>query len=242
MAKIDKPLGMKAYGHIPHLPGSRLGPADHCITEGQAHIATVKPRDRHDYIVVEEKLDGSCVAVANIGGAVTPLIRAGYRADNSHYRQHHLFAAWVYENQDRFLRVLSPGDRIVGEWLAQAHGTRYQLPHEPFVVFDFFAAQDPTSRLPAGRVREIAACGGFVTPHIIYQGPASFPVERALEAIQVSHHGAMDPVEGAVWRVERKGGVDFLCKFVRHDKEDGKYLPELSGSEPVWNWLPEGQS
>ena len=27
---IHKPLGRKAYGSIPHLPGSRLGPGDHC--------------------------------------------------------------------------------------------------------------------------------------------------------------------------------------------------------------------
>lgn len=25
---IEKPLGIKAYGSIPHLPGSRLGPSE----------------------------------------------------------------------------------------------------------------------------------------------------------------------------------------------------------------------
>ena len=39
---------------------------------------------------------------------------------------------------------------------------------------------------------------------------------------------ALDPVEGAVWRCERQGAVDFLGKYVRPDKIDGKYLPELS--------------
>jgi hypothetical protein len=33
-----KPLGRKSYGSIPHLPGSRLGPGDYCISEGQAPI------------------------------------------------------------------------------------------------------------------------------------------------------------------------------------------------------------
>lgn len=33
-----KPLGHKAYGSIPHLPTSRLGPGDHHVTEGQARI------------------------------------------------------------------------------------------------------------------------------------------------------------------------------------------------------------
>jgi hypothetical protein len=32
--------------------------------------------------------------------------------------------------------------------------------------------------------------------------------------------------------------VDFLAKWVRPDKVDGMYLPEISGKEPVWNWRP----
>ena len=33
-----KPLGRKAYGSIPHLPGSRIGPGDHHCHEGQRRI------------------------------------------------------------------------------------------------------------------------------------------------------------------------------------------------------------
>lgn len=53
-------------------------------------------------------------------------------------------------------------------------------------------------------------------------------------------HGALDPVEGAVWRVERGGSVDFLAKYVRPDKVDGCYLPDIAGCEAVWHWTPEG--
>jgi hypothetical protein len=56
-----------------------------------------------------------------------------------------------------------------------------------------------------------------------------------LECIKVSGHGAIDQVEGAVWRVERKGIVDFLVKYVRHDKEDGKYFPEKNNGIITWN-------
>ena len=41
--------------------------------------------------------------------------------------------------------------------------------------------------------------------------------------------------EGVVYRVERKGKVDFLAKWVRPDKDDGKYLENISGREPVFN-------
>jgi len=47
-----------------------------------------------------------------------------------------------------------------------------------------------------------------------------------------------DQTEGVVYRVERKGKVDFLAKWVRHDKVDGKYVPENNGGETVWNWRP----
>ena len=56
-----------------------------------------------------------------------------------------------------------------------------------------------------------------------------------LKAIEISGHGALDEVEGAIWRVERKEKVDFLTKFVRHDKEDGKYFPEVTGKGEIWN-------
>jgi hypothetical protein len=99
---------------------SRLGPGDYHCHEGQARIATETLRDRHDRVIVTEKLDGSNVAVANVGGEIFPLTRA-----------------------------------------------------------------------------------------------------------------AIDPVEGAVWRVERRGKFDFMAKFVRHDKSDGKYLASVTGGDPV---------
>lgn len=82
-----------------------------------------------------------------------------------------------------------------------------------------------------------------VTP--IRPKPARYSaaIPEALKALGTfGHYGAQDPVEGAVWRVERKGVVDFLCKYVRPDKVDGAYLPDVERSanpgETVWNWQP----
>ena len=47
-----------------------------------------------------------------------------------------------------------------------------------------------------------------------------------------------DGAEGIVYRVERKDEFDFMAKWVRPDKVDGKYLPEVSGGEAIWNWKP----
>lgn len=232
--KPIKPLGTKAYGSIPHLPGSRRGPADKGLSEQQAKILTEKSRDKHDVIYVQEKLDGSNVSVANIDGKITPLIRAGYLASGSNYKQHHVFHNWAMEREDLFQRLLEPGERCIGEWLMEAHGTRYKLIHDPFVVFDIMKVD---KRETVENLTERCSEYDLVIPHLIHcGGPIS--IADVLAKLEPSQHGAIDPVEGAVWRVERNGVVDFLGKYVRAEKVDGKYLENISGLPPVYNWKP----
>lgn len=231
MVKANKPLGQKAYGSIPHLPGSRLGIGDHHVSPGQAVIATEKTRDKNDLIIVQEKLDGSNCCVAKVDGKILALGRAGYLAETSQYPIHLVFAAWVKENEDRFVALLNEGERVCGEFLAQAVGTRYNLPHEPFVPFDLITKN--TRQLYSifeQRVKQLY----FTVPNVLHIG-GSFSVENAIKAIRVSGHGAIDEVEGAIWRIERKGEVDFLTKFVHHHKQDGKYFPETTGLDTIWN-------
>ena len=112
-----------------------MGPADHHVHEGQARICTEQAR-KGDIVVVQEKLDGSCVAVAKINGEIVPLIRAGYRARDGRREFQHQFDRWAMEHADQFDSLLMEGERVVGEWLALAHGTRYRNLHSPFVAFD----------------------------------------------------------------------------------------------------------
>lgn len=387
-----KPLGYKAYGSIGHLPNSRLGSGDHCVSEGQARICTVKTRDKRDEVIVQEKVDGclpyrssiitdrgpmpigvivnqrrgvqilsfneetettefravtdfhrlpaskryvrvqarsqfrgrsilsvvatedhliytdrgwvaagevregdsvfqrcnhidsevvppgviaatvslvsttgvqswdspywafdltvdgnanffcngvlvhnSCCAVANIDGRLHALGRAGWPAETSRYEQHRLFAGWVLAHEHRFRRVLREGERLVGEWLAQAHGTRYDLRGDwpPFAAFDIMRGHD---RLPFAEFRERLG-GLFLRPHLLHAGPSALPVDEALR-LHSQQRWPGEDTEGVVYRVERDGRVDFLAKWVKPDKVDGRYLPELSGQPAVWNWRP----
>lgn len=226
-----KPIGKKAYGSIPHLPGSRLGPGDHHCEAGQARIACEKTRDKHDIVIVQEKLDGSNVAVVKLNGEIIALTRAGYTAISSPHLQHHLFHNWVEREKNRFKWLLNEGERVCGEWLAMAHGTRYNLTHEPFVPFDIMMGN---SRFCWAEFERRVREHDFKTPFLLHVGGA-FSIESAFPVIAQSGHGAIDLVEGAIWRVERKGTVDFLCKYVRPEKEDGKYFTEITGKPPVWN-------
>lgn len=222
-----------------------MGAGDHKCHTGQERICTVKPRDKHDVIIVQEKLDGSNTGIARLEGMIYPLTRAGYLADSSPYEQHWRFSQWVYVQQDRFLAVLRDGERLCGEWLMQAHGTRYELRHEPFVAFDLMTG---TTRTPYAEFLERVAAGAFVTPHTIHVGGSLSVAEALAKLGPYGFHGARDIIEGAVWRVERnelvnpgKGGerrwvVDFLAKYVRPDKVDGCFLSDISGRPDIWNY------
>lgn len=234
-----KPLSQRAYGSIAHLPGSRLGPGDHHITEGQARIATEKTRDKHDIVIVQEKLDGSNVAVAKLNGQLLALTRRGYLATSSPYKQHHYFAAYVQECKKRFDELLNEGERICGEWMAMAHGTRYDFTdglHDPFIPFDIF--DQANKRLPYEAFKLLTEHFDLTIPKVISIGRDSCSIEYALRQLgEYGFHKALDKVEGAVWRVERKGQVDFLCKYVRPDKQDGCFFEDNDKGLPChWNY------
>ncbi|SRR5258706_1039305 len=230
-----KPLNRKNYGSIGHLPSSRMGPSDHHVHEGQQRICTVKARDKHDVIIVTEKLDGSNVGIARVDDTIYALGRAGYLAQTSKFEQHQLFADWVRGYERKFMQVLDNGERLVGEWMAQAHGTKYSLPFSPFIAFDLMVED---KRKSFGDLYGLCGTYDIAMPEIIHIG-GPITVEEAMKK-QNNIHGydPDDGPEGVVYRVERKGEFDFMAKFVRPDKVDGKYLPEVSGKEPIWNWRP----
>lgn len=230
----------KCYGSIAHLPGSRTGHTDKYITEGQARIATVKTRDYHDTVIVQEKLDGACVGVyMDDEYALYAITRGGRLCARSQYIHHHLFKDWIYERANRVREVLRPGERLVGEWLALAHGTRYDSSRvaawEPFVAFDIMTG---AIRLPLPEFQNRIGRLFNTPPVISYSLPCS--IERARELQPTSSYGG-EHVEGYVWRVERGEAenrkVDFLCKWVNNEFEPGALLPEFSG-EFIWNWKP----
>lgn len=252
-----KPLGYKSYGSIGHLPGSRLEHnhakyatgkivgKDVGVQKGAADICTKRER-KGDVVIVQEKLDGSNVAVANVNSELVSMTRSGKPASSSKFEHHRMFARWVRENAGLF-DFLEPGERVCGEWLALAHGTIYKLPHGPFVAFDLIrdcdrvrSAEDPTGcRIPRLCLADFdRRCNHLPTPHVLHVGGAC-SIDRALSLLNPAIHGAQEPIEGCVWRVECEGRVDIIAKYVRPDKVDGKYLPEMSGAAPIWNWTFE---
>lgn len=216
------------YGSIPHLSISKLTQqADKKISEGQERILTKKARDWKDLIIVTEKLDGSNVGVVRKGGSITAITRKGYPASSSPFNQHHHFNTWVSKRYNLF-SWLPEGFRVCGEWMALSHGTKYDITgNHPFVAFDIIG--DNNKRFNYLSFTQL--CVYYRIPQIplIHIGqPIS--IKNALNIMGNGIYGKPEKPEGVVYRCEREGKVDFLAKYVRADKEDGKYL-----DTELWN-------
>ncbi|WNO10870.1 nucleotidyl transferase AbiEii/AbiGii toxin family protein [Teredinibacter sp. KSP-S5-2] len=229
-------LPYKAYRTIQHIKGSRLGPSERSIDINKQHILTIETKQPSDKVVIQEKLDGSCVCAYRQGDDILALGRDGDLAYLSPNESRRLWANWVEKNTERFLALLQPGERAVGEWLAMAHGTRYKLHHEPFVLFDIFNQEN--REMEYLQMKNKANAQKFVTPKLIHIG-APCSLEKALAILDEGHHGSEDAPEGLVWRLERSGKVLFKAKYVYPNKLDGSLLTETTGKPSVWNWRPE---
>lgn len=238
-----KPLGHKAYTSIGHLPESRLGSGDHHVTDGQAKIAAGRHARADDRIWVTEKLDGSCVAIANVDGVIVPLIRTGWPAASSNYFQHLMFHDWVMERADFFTEFLWPGERLCGEWLAQVHGEEYHVDDDTvFAPFDIMKGME---RIPYEHFLErLHRIGSRLMPPYLCHSGRGVSVEAAFDMVGAFNRLAKDMrgkryctgvPEGVVYRVEHKGKFDFMAKWVRPDKVDGHLMDkQIFNYKRVW--------
>ena len=234
--KPEKPLGFKAYGSTPHLFGSRLGPGDYSLTEKQSELFTGGRSRRGDRFIVTEKIDGSCVSVARVDGRIVALQRAGYPAATSPFALHHAFDRWVNARAAKFAAVLDDGERIVGEWLHTAMGTRFEIadPDQLLVGFALFGGKQ---RQPYDEFASRCSVAGLPRARVLSDGPGiGIPEAMALLG-ESGHHGAMDDPEGAVWVMETDGAFNNIAKFVRSDKVDGKYMSGFTGKGEVVNYV-----
>lgn len=238
---MKKPLDRGIYSSIPHLPGSRYGDGDKWCPTHEADFFIKQTETPLDHIIVTEKLDGSCVGVLKKDGILIPLIRAGYPAIASKRAQHRIFALWAEKYAEQFNSLLNEGEYVVGEWLLQAHGTRYDLKgRQPFAIFDIFDPSWKGARVPYTEMLARVEEARLTAVPVLYRGFEAVSINDALLALKEhGHYGAVDPAEGMVWRRERKMVCLGLAKYVRAGKEPGIYLEGETGKDPIWNISPK---
>jgi ATP-dependent RNA circularization protein (DNA/RNA ligase family) len=232
--KPTKVLDYKTYNSIGHLSGSRLGASDSKIDAKTEKCLTVMlPEHMKCFLYIEEKMDGTNVCVVRLHGELRVLSRSGYDCKESPQKQHQMFYRWVMANKEKFNKLLTNNhDRVVGEWLAQAHGTIYNGLSNPFQVFDLYHEK---RQLPVSLRTKLVEQAGLVNVPIVLAGLTAVPIDVALSCVNKN-------AEGVVYRLEKmkknatvmENTPWIIAKVVRMEKEDGKYLtdPNLS----VWNW------
>lgn len=217
-----KPLGHRAYGSIPHLPGSKVGEHDKYITEGQARYLTEQKPSKNHRVVVQTKLDGSCVSVAKLDGKLVPIGRAGYLLESAPFPHLVEFCGWVERHAEQFDDLLDEGERVVGEWMNVALSTRYVIDGDIslFRPFDLMTGHNRMGVMAVNlRCQQV---GLRPVPILSYGDALSVEAARALQ------DNPND--EGLVYRMESNGGVDYLAKWVRPD-----YVPGALLDNPIRN-------
>ena len=228
----------RLYGSIPHLPGSRAA-SDRTLSPALARRLLERTAARAgDEVIVQEKLDGSCVAIVRgEHGRLEARGREGRLAAESRNEGRRMFAAWLTEHEGRLDGLLADGEVLVGEWLALVHGTRYELAHDLFVPFDLVRGPERV-RAPLDELAARLAGVALPSPAVVHRGPP-IAIDAACTLLgEHGKHGAVDPAEGLVYRVERAGVVVLIAKWVRPGKVDGSYLPENSGREALYHRGP----
>lgn len=234
--EVQKKVLNKSYDSIGHLSKSRLGESDSHIDKKQEFLLTEKLPPVDCILYIEEKMDGSNCAVIRKNGEIIAIGRSGYRCSDSNFEQHRMFHRYIEKRKQMFESILShEGDRVVGEWLAMAHGTLYSNIISPYQVFDFFRDE---KRLNFEERKKIFDTYGLSMVPLLYKGKEAISIEKALD-LALTHNSL---AEGVVYRLEifdKKINTYkpfLIAKVVRMDKEDGKYF---SDTNPIWMWNEE---
>ena len=89
-------------------------------------------------------------------------------------------------------------------------------------------------------LREKAIEYNLQLPRQLHEGQP-ITVEQLLPLLNEKTKGieSVELPEGMVYRVERKGKVDFLAKYVRSDFPTGQFCINVEEQNLIWNVLPE---
>lgn len=191
------------FPRIGHLPGSNATDDDEWLADDPAWL--------NEEVVVEEKLDGSNVAIWRDGpGSLAVAGRAGLGARDRAGQLGRL-RAWAASRHDVLTRLLAPGEVLYGEWLWLVHTIHYEQLPDWLIVLDFwtpsrgFLAHDERDH----RARE----AGLVPAPVLFRGVLGS--WKTLFGLCGVSHFASEPMEGVVVRRERDGVLVDRGKWVR---------------------------
>ena len=105
---------------------------------------------------------------------------------------------------------------------------------QPIVFFDHFTVNNERSSFDV--LDSFYNKYEIQLPRLLHRGKSE-TVENILPELNKKTYGIIpdEKPEGMVYRVERRGKVDFLAKWVRSDFEAGKYIMNKEEKDLVYN-------
>lgn len=227
---------MKNYGRIPHLSSSYMTDGDHRITMGQEEMLTKKRKSKSAQVIVLEKYDGCNGGILKTGNRIVALTRSGNEARFSPHAHLKLFWAWTRCFEKELSDLLLEEERLVVEWLALAHGTKYEINHfHPAVAIDLFFSNGERARF--SELQNRLKDSSFFAARVLHEGDPIEPAKlRNKLNEKTKEFQSIEEPEGLIYRYEEKERVFFLAKWVRENYEPAKYWKDENGKNvEVWN-------
>ena len=227
----------RSFGNIKHLTGSRLKDSGDTILEEaiQPYFTEKLQFPKRDKLYVTEKIDGANVGVYKSEGRLFPIMRKGYDVRTSEHEFLRRFADFVSDNANRFDNLLDDGERVCGEWMIKTHSLFYDLPHEPFVVFDIIKDGKKPVRPSFADIIKRCEKYEFVMVAIVHEGGA-ISVEEGLRLLGGGFHGCRTAPEGIVYRYERDGTFEMSAKYVSNLNVGGDFMNDDGAYNNWLNW------
>ncbi len=119
------------FPRTPHLPGSNVVDTDRSLTFEEVAVLC-----RDFEVVIQEKLDGTCVGLFFDETDKPVLLKRGGEIGNRERDQYNLFRTWVQQRADALRETLAKRHVLFGEFLWQTHGLFYDRLPDFFVGYD----------------------------------------------------------------------------------------------------------
>ena len=253
---------MLKYPRTAHIRGSRKQPGDEDLDDIAFRAIW------GDFLIIEEKIDGSNVGISFDEYQVLSLQSRGHTLTGGYReRQFSLFKAWAVTKGEVLWKILGNQFIMYGEWMYAKHTSFYDtLPHF-FLEFDIFDKH--TGLFLSTERRHQKLChSGIVSMPVLHRGPlpdkqklvsligaSKFRSAAWADALDVAISAAgMDKtqvkretdmsrmMEGLYVKIEDDGIVKDRYKYVRHE-----FSSTIEDSDTHWmnrpilpNMLAEG--
>ncbi len=246
----------KSFVSISHLPGSRLVDSydkylendsislfidDKKMIKGYSNLESYR---RDCKVFITEKVDGANVSVyKDLDKKIYPLIRVGYdvRTCSDNYKIIREFGRYVEERLDLFEKLLNPGERLCGEWMAKEHSLHYDIPGEPFIPFDLiFGIGNDMIHKPYLQFLELMDKFNLVPTKCI-SDKAMKPEEAYLLLGEHGFHGCAEKPEGIVYRYEVKGKFKMFAKYVANPNIGKDFEKRINDHSLLNTWTGKFQ-